>query len=87
MILRPSRIRLEQLYGKAVIRRPPYVPGGPFPRDPPMTTGYEFFLVLRKAALLGRRSYVNGFFSQAMWSRPAESGPSFNMIQRPGRRS
>jgi hypothetical protein len=38
-----------ELYGKAVIRRPPYVPGGPFPRDPPMTTGYEFFLVLRKA--------------------------------------
>ena len=38
-----------ELYGKAVIRRPPYVPGGPFPRDPPMTTGYEFFLLLRKA--------------------------------------
>jgi len=37
-----------ELYGKAVIRRPPYVPGGPFPRDPPMTTGYEFFLLLRK---------------------------------------
>jgi hypothetical protein len=38
-----------ELYGKAVIRRPAYVPGGPFPRDPPMTTGYEFFLLLRKA--------------------------------------
>lgn len=38
-----------ELYGKAVIRRPPYVPSGPFPRDPPMATGYEFFLVLRKA--------------------------------------
>ena len=38
-----------ELYGKAVIRQLPYVPGGPFPRDPPMTTGYEFFLVLRKA--------------------------------------
>jgi len=37
-----------ELYGKAVIRRSAYVPGGPFPRDPPMTTGYEFFL-LRKA--------------------------------------
>jgi len=38
-----------ELYGKAVIRRPAYVPGGPFPRDPPMMTGYEFFLLLRKA--------------------------------------
>lgn len=37
------------LYGKAVIRQPPYVPGGPFPRDPPRTAGYEFFLLLRKA--------------------------------------
>lgn len=39
-----------ELYGKAVIRRPPYVPRGPFPYDPPMTTGYEFFLLLRKAS-------------------------------------
>jgi hypothetical protein len=38
-----------ELYGKAVIRRPPYVPRGPFPYDPPMTTGYEFFLLVRKA--------------------------------------
>jgi hypothetical protein len=38
-----------ELYGKAVIRQPAYVPGGPFPRDPPMTRGYEFFLLLRKA--------------------------------------
>ena len=37
-----------ELYGKAVIRRPAYVPGGPFPREPPMTTGYEFFVLLRK---------------------------------------
>ena len=48
-----SRVREQssaiELYGKAVIRQPPYVPGGPFPRDPPMTTGYEFFLLLRKA--------------------------------------
>lgn len=48
-----ARVREEssaiELYGKAVIRRPPYVPGGPFPRDPPMMTGYEFFLLLRKA--------------------------------------
>jgi hypothetical protein len=40
-----------ELYGKAVIRRPAYVPGGPFPRDPPMTTAYEFFLLLRKAGV------------------------------------
>jgi len=38
-----------ELYGKAVIRQPPYVPGGPFPRDPPMKRGYEFFLMLRQA--------------------------------------
>jgi len=38
-----------ELYGKAVIRQPPYIPSGPLPRDPPMTTGYEFFLLLRKA--------------------------------------
>jgi hypothetical protein len=40
-----------ELYGKAVIRRPPYVSGGPFPRDPPKTTGYEFFLLRRKASV------------------------------------
>lgn len=40
-----------ELYGKAAIRQPPYVPGGPFPRDPPRTTGYEFFLLLRKASV------------------------------------
>jgi hypothetical protein len=40
-----------ELYGKAVIRRPPYVPGGPFPRDPPMTRGYEFFLLLRRTGV------------------------------------
>jgi len=39
-----------ELYAKAVIRQPPYIPGGPFPRDPRTTTGYEFFLLLRKAA-------------------------------------
>jgi hypothetical protein len=48
-----ARIREQsaalELYGKAVIRRPPYVPGGPIPRDPPRTAGYEFFLLLRKA--------------------------------------
>ena len=38
-----------ELYGKAVIRQLPYIPRGPFPYDPPMTTGYEFFLLLRKA--------------------------------------
>jgi len=38
-----------ELYGKAVIRQSPYVPGGPFPRDPPIKRGYEFFLLLRRA--------------------------------------
>ena len=38
-----------ELYGKAISRRPPYVPRGPFPYDPPITTGYEFFLLLRNA--------------------------------------
>jgi hypothetical protein len=38
-----------ELYGKAVIRQQSYIPGGPFPRDPPTTTGYEFFLLLREA--------------------------------------
>jgi hypothetical protein len=38
------------------------MPGGPFPRDPPMTTGYEFFLLLRKAnvpraTIVRQRSY------------------------------
>ena len=47
-----QRVRADssaiELYGKAVIRQPPYVPGGPFPRNPPTRTGYEFFLLLRK---------------------------------------
>jgi len=38
-----------ELYGKAVIRRPPWISWGPFRRDPPMTTGYEFFLLQRRA--------------------------------------
>jgi hypothetical protein len=36
-----------ELYGKAVIRQPAYMPRGPLPLDPPMTRGYEFFLLLR----------------------------------------
>ena len=46
---RRGRSSAIELYGKAVIRRPPWVSLGPFQRDPPMTTGYEFFLLLRKA--------------------------------------
>lgn len=38
-----------ELYGKAVIRRPPWVSLGPFRRNPPATTSYELFLLLRKA--------------------------------------
>jgi hypothetical protein len=37
-----------EVYGKAVIRRPPYIPRGPLDLDPPMTTGYEFFLLQRR---------------------------------------
>ena len=40
-----------ELYGKAVIRRPPWVSLGPFRRDPSATTGYEFFLLLRKVGV------------------------------------
>ncbi len=38
-----------ELYGKAVMRRPPWISWGPFHRDPPTTTGYEFFLLRRPA--------------------------------------
>jgi hypothetical protein len=37
-----------ELYGKAVIRRSPYIPF-PFHRPIPNETGYEFFLLLRPA--------------------------------------
>jgi hypothetical protein len=63
-----------ELYGKAVIRRPAYVPGGPFPRDPPMTTGYEFFLLLRKANVPHATVLRQWTFNQVMWSRTAQSG-------------
>lgn len=46
-----GRASTIELYGKAVIRRPPWVSLGPFRRDPPTTTGYEFFLLVRKASV------------------------------------
>jgi hypothetical protein len=45
-----------ELYGKAVIRQPAYVPGGPFPRDPPMRRKAN----VQRAAILRQWTFQPG---------------------------